>query len=587
MTPAADTPLTLVQWLAATALIFCALLLPAALWAAWWLRGRYARTVLQLQARLAPPAVDIALKPVVDIDLGQPAGAGATARSAPLRIERLWASESPAVPAALPARRLRRWVLGVQFVAGVLFWWLLLLVLVTGMSMVVVSQVADDTPVGLAGTLVGVALLLLPPALAWALQAGLRERSIWLVLTVGGVLMGVWAALTVKTTFAETAGFIGAMLLLPLLASLFLRPALRGAGPPLVAAALVGWAAFVFVCVGLALVFPDDGTNTPWTRQDSVLLAGLVLIAVVVMAWVGRRMLARIARGYAGKQFSEQQLALAAYWALVSGLVLSLVLMVAFDDSGENKDLGVALLLLFAMAAFWLWRVLQRRVLRAVLRRAVAPLPPLLLLRVFKPSGRSEAFMDRLLARWRFAAPVWLIAGPDLAGAFMEPDEFFAWTQDALGERFVADATQISDRVAQLDHGRDPDGRYRVSEMFCANHVWQAAVQALIARAGVVLLDLREYTDQRAGTRFELELLLARGGFERLILLTDEAGDAPQLQGALQRAWAAGGGGVATQLAPVRVLQLAAGSDAELEGVFRAVAGAAASAVATAAAAGA
>ena len=584
MTPAADAPLTLVQWLAATALVFCALLLPLALLAAWWLRGRYARTVLQLQARLAPPPVDRALEPVLDIDLGQLAGAGAAGPNAPLRIERLWAGRSPAVPAALPARRLRRWVLGVQFVGGVLFWWLLLLVLATGMSMVVASQAADDAPVGLAGTLLGVALLSLPPALAWALQAGLRERSIWLVLIAGGVLLGVWASLTVKTTLAETAGFIGAMLLLPLLASLFLRPALRGAGPPLVAAALVGWAAFILVCVGLALVFPDDGTDTPWTQQDSALLAGLVLVAVVVMAWVGRRTLGRIALGYAGKHFSEQQLALAAYWALVSGLVLSLVLMVAFDDSGENKDLRLALLLLLAMAAFWLWRVLQRCVLRAVVRRAPATLPPLLLLRVFKPSGRSEAFMDRLLARWRFAAPVWLIAGPDLAGAFMEPDEFFAWTQGALGERFVADAAQIPDRVARLDHGRDPDGRFRISEMFCANHVWQQAVQALIAQAGVVLLDLREYTEQRAGTRFELELLLARGGFERLILLTDEAGDAPQLRAALQRAWAAGGGGgVAKQLAPVRLLQLSAGSDAELEGVFRAVAGAAASAAAVAA----
>lgn len=579
MTPGADRPLTLVQWLAATALIFCALLLPATLMAAWWLRGRYARTVLHLQVRLAPAPMDVALEPVAGIDPGQLAGAGAAACSGPLRIERLLATALPPVPAALPARRLRRWVLGVQFVAGLLFWWLLLLVLVTGLSLMVASQAADDTPVGLAATLVGVALLLLPPALAWALQAGLRERSIWLVLIVGGVLLGAWARLAVKTTLAETAGFIGAMLLLPLLASLFLRPAFRGAGPPLVAAALVGWAAFILVCVGLALVFPEDGSNTPWTRQDSALLAGLVLLAVVVMAWVGRRMLGRIARGYASKQFSEQQLALAAYWALVSGLVLSLVLMVAFDDSSESKDLHVALLLLFAMAAFWLWRGLQRVVLRTVVARAPAPLPPLLLLRVFKPSGRSEAFMDRLLARWRFAAPVWLIAGPDLAGAFMEPDEFFAWTQDALGERFVANAAQIPGRVSQLDHGRDPDGRYRVSEMFCANHVWQVAVQALIARAGVVLLDLREYTEQRAGTRFELELLLSPGGFERLILLTDEAGDAPQLQAALQRAWAAGSGARGVQQpAPVRLLQLSTGSDAELEGVFHALAAAATSA---------
>ena len=48
------------------------------------------------------------------------------------------------------------------------------------------------------------------------------------------------------------------------------------------------------------------------------------------------------------------------------------------------------------------------------------PRSPLLLLRVFKPSGRSEAFMDRFLARWRFAAPVWMIGGPDLAAEVID-----------------------------------------------------------------------------------------------------------------------------------------------------------------------
>lgn len=573
MTPAADAPLTLMQWLAMTALIFSALLLPLALLAAWWLRERYARTVPQLQARLAPPPpppVDHAAVPTTAAAAPAP-----PAGRAPLHIQRLAAADAPPAPAAVPARRLRRRVLAVQFVVGLLFWWLMLLVLFTGMSMVVASEAAGDSPVGWAGTLVGVALLMLPPALAWALQAGLRERTVWVALAVSGVVLGVATAATVQTTFAETAGFIGAMLLLPLLASLFLRPALRGAGPPLVAAALAGWAAFMLVCLGLVLVLPDDGAQEPWTWQDSAGLAGLLLGAAVLMFWVGRRTLRRIAQGYASKQFSEQQLALMAYWALVCGLVLSLVLMVSFDDGGQSKDLGVALLLVLVAMALSAWRALQRQLLRFVLRKAPAPLPPLLLLRVFKPSNRSEAFMDRLLARWRFTAPVWLIAGPDLAGAFMEPDEFFAWTQGTLGERFVADLAQVSERVNQIDAERDPDGRYRVSELFCANHVWQQTVQALIARAGVILLDLREYTEQRAGTRFELELLLSRGGLDRLILLTDEAGEAPLMQAAVQRAWAARGG---SSPATLCLLQLRDGSDAELEGVFRAVAVAAAAA---------
>ena len=105
-----------------------------------------------------------------------------------------------------------------------------------------------------------------------------------------------------------------------------------------------------------------------------------------------------------------------------------------------------------------------------------------------------------------------------------------------------------------------------MSELFCANSTWQPAVLAMIERAGVILLDLREYTESRAGTRFELLELLRGAPLERVIFLSDEGGDAPRLRGILQEAWQAVG---RRSGQTARIVQLQRESDAELEGLFR------------------
>ena len=119
---------------------------------------------------------------------------------------------------------------------------------------------------------------------------------------------------------------------------------------------------------------------------------------------------------------------------------------------------------------------------------------------------------------------------------------------------------------SRLDGGRDPDGRFRVSELFCANTTWKQTVLAMIEHAGEILLDLREYSASRAGTRYELQELLRRAPLERVLFLTDEAGDAPQLRAAISDAWQAVGRR-ADQT--VQIVQLKSESDAALDGLFR------------------
>lgn len=570
-----DDDLNPTQWVAVLVALLV-LLVPLAVALAAWCKRRYARAVVQLQATLAAEAGS-----------APPAPASAPAARVwpatpvpPLQIVTLPAAgvgSAAASDPAAPARRLRRRVLAVQFVAGLAYWWLLLLCIAIALAWW--QELAGPTPDSAAelGSLATNALLwpllVLPAALGWAFQAGLREGRVWAAAALGALVFGA-GLVGAGVGWVAGAGTAGLAALLAALLAAFLRPAVRGAGPPLVAALTVGLLVYG-VLVSLAVALDDTADTGPITWREGTLAAALLLALLAPAAWVAWRVLLRLARRYAAKRFSEMQLALGAYWGLVTAFAAGLVLLLAFDERTGATMEWVAL----AIALVWFaWRGLQRAALWSARRGAGAPLGALLMLRVFKPSQRSEAFTDRFLARWRFAAPVWMIAGPDLAGACMEPDEFFAFLGRRLRERFIADVAELPARLQALDGERDPDGRFRVSELFCSNATWKAAVLALIGRAGVVLLDLREYTAARAGTRFELEAVLRRVPLQRVVIIVGAGDDPAPLQAEIQAAWQRAGGpaGGGAEPAVLRLLQVGPGDDAEMKGLFRAAATAAA-----------
>jgi hypothetical protein len=556
---ASDTEITSTQWAAVIAL-FLMLLVPIAVALAWWFKRRYARAIVRLQASSARSPDDAAAaKADMAPDVPNSTAPPLTVQLVPAASTTVGEDDPTKAP-----RRLRRRVLLAQFAAGTIYWIGLMFFVIVGVAIYGAVTHSDPSPepdADWVSSLALLAMVLVPPLLAWALQAGTREAVAWWIVVAGSVALGAglvrWgqgpiAALAVPVSLAA----LGLML------TAFLRPSVRGAGPPLIAAMTVAFLVFsTFSMIAVAL---DDSSSEDSSTWLEILVAiGLLLAVGAISFWVGWRMLLRISRRYTQKRFSELQLALGSYWGVMTLFVLMAVLFLAFEEKTGGAMEWVGLV----VVVWWLaWRMAQRLALRWAIRRAAPARPPLLLLRVFKPSGRSEAFMDRFLARWRFAAPVWMIAGPDLAGAMMEPDEFFAYLRRKLGDRFISDETQIPERIAALDGGRDPDGRFRVSELFCANTTWQQTVLAMIERAGEILLDLREYSASRAGTRYELQELLRRAPLERVLFLTDEAGDAPQLRAAITDAWQAVGRR-ADQT--VRIVQLKSESDAELDGLFR------------------
>lgn len=563
---------TLTQWTAAI-VIYGVLSVPLAVAGAWWCKRRYARAVVALQRQN-----DYAAEPAQSEPAREPA-------TAPLAIE-VWPLERTndgIAPGALAAAtRLRRRVLWTQATLGTLLWVLLIFTFIAALAYWSAAARRPNVAVTPSawGHLILWPLLFAPPLLPCAFQGGWRESHVWMGLGVvfGSVLLGAIGIGTdnAMSTLASVA-LMAAVAAIPLA---FLRPDFRGAGPPLLLA-LVAVMTALWLFGAVADAFGDGDRNAPETAAYWWRLAIVLPLAILFAAWFGKRILLRLAQRYGSKRFSDLALAHSAYWSLISMLVAALISMGAFEGRTGS---AMTWFVLTVFLQWWVWRALQRHILGRLVRKAPPQGPALLLLRVFKPSARSESFMDRLLARWRFTGPAWMIAGPDLAGAFMEPDEFFVWLRRRLRERFVAREDEVRARIDALDNARDPDGRFRVSELFCADATWKPAVLALMDRADVVLLDLREFTPQRTGTHYELVQLLRRADLAKVCVLVDAADPPDALHHALQSAWREAGRAVAPNAKAPRltVMRLDERSNAQVKALASALALAAARSTLTA-----
>jgi hypothetical protein len=551
---------------------FLLLMLPSVAVIAWWLKRRYTAAIIRLQKEAV--SVGTAQGNNAAIPESEPSAAPQRLPELPLCI--LAAQEVPYCFDGMDEtdrhRRLRRRVLFLQFWSGLLYWCVLWLFAAT----VFVGAVGDPTQVFAVVRLIGplpLLALLVPAVIAWLLQAGVDRRLMNIAaVVVLAVALGLQFS---KAGWESVAGFSFGYAAIALLVSAFLRPSIRGAGLPLMSAGIVGWIVLTAM-FALALALDSDDAETSMTQ----LAVGVVVLVFILAAtvWCGWRTLMRLALKYQAKRFSDMQLALASYWALLTAFMLGSVLRDQTLLVFSSSRLKAEWVCVYIIVLWLLWRSTQSVALRRAVRTAEPSIGPLLFLRVFKPSRRSEEFTDRFFAYWRFAAPVWMIAGPDLTGAYMEPDEFFAYLKGRLRERFIANPDEAASRVEALDNARDPDGRFRVNEVLCSDTSWQPAVLQMMSRAGVILLDLREYSQQRKGTRFELTELLRRASLDRVLLLIDAKDDVSDFTREIESIWREVGGyrNDSADLGDLHILRFSKGSNTEMHGLFRATVHAAA-----------
>ncbi|MGB7990902.1 MAG: hypothetical protein WCF44_16000 [Candidatus Methylophosphatis roskildensis] len=251
---------------------------------------------------------------------------------------------------------------------------------------------------------------------------------------------------------------------------------------------------------------PVVGEFGAWTTIGVFALAPWLLLA-----WPSWRLARALARGYEAKHFSEPLYLMGSYW-LVALLV---------DALAASHSIGAWSL---TVIGCWLWIPLGMRLARGWLAPPAEP-PNLLVLRVFRRDAQVQALFDSVVERWRYSGTASLIAGTDLALNTLEPDELFAFLNGRLRNRFIAGGDDLARQLAAIDVAPDPDGRFRVADFYCFDSTWKLALAALVARADVVLMDLRGLVAGNAGCLHELGVLAQAGHLQRVVLLFDTQTD--------------------------------------------------------------
>lgn len=306
---------------------------------------------------------------------------------------------------------------------------------------------------------------------------------------------------------------------------LFLNRAVRSVGPPLLAM-------FLIVAIGATLAMIAASTPAGLEAMtklffrlsipETLWMPATAFIGMAALAplawWVGTWLRAL----HTAKWMNDQSMVIDAIW-------LFQALMLCQEMALERGVLGFV-----GLACFVAMKLIALLGMRPAVLAARSRAPArLLLLRTFRRQRSSEQLFDLLGARWRYAGPITLIAAPDLASSTLDPDEFLDFLAGKLGQRFVIDPATLAQRLQAIDERPDPDGRYRVTELYCGSDTWQAAVRGLMARSDLVAMDLRGFTRSNQGCLFEVETLLDLVPAERMAFLVDQTTDQTFLREAL------------------------------------------------------
>lgn len=386
------------------------------------------------------------------------------------------------------------------------------------------------------------------PTLALLLALGRRESLALAAKYIGigclAVMLITLASLALRGSFdtAPVTNIYWMLVSLAYLASAPLvlivvtgRRPIRGVMPMAMATTLLfGAGMLVFRQVQVrALNF--EAVQSAWSAVGAVTSMQLASYAVFMLVslpvgWVAWLALKRLAARFERKRFSDMQMIVDCWWIFVAA------------EAAVTLPVPTAWALVAGSAAFAAYKAGVRGVLSAWPLEVNTDAPRLLLLRVFGYQARTEALFDRVAAVWRLRGPVHLIAAPDLATRTVDPGDTLALIGGRLAEQYVGSVSELPHRMATLDRCPDPDGRFRVNEVYCHDDTWRPSLEALLDASDGVLMDLRTFSRQNAGCIFELEQVVRRMPIGRVVFICDRTTDVAFMEDALVQAWKAESG---------------------------------------------
>jgi hypothetical protein len=331
----------------------------------------------------------------------------------------------------------------------------------------------------------------------------------------------LWRQIEFRPLEALSAMAVDMLLPLALVSLIFLGNAARAVAPWLLTpVAALMWASLMSVDVLMYLT----GKQTPWLVSILVWMAELmgpnafwvaVVVAVAlpwILLWWPARVLGRaLGRGYSRKWFSDLLVVFSGVWAFS---LADRALTTA--ESAGFASIVIFLPLLWIPLVMWVtrrWRPMP------------AHPPTLLVLRVFQKDAQTQLLFDQVVERWRLSGNTLITAGTDLADRTLDADDIFQFLDGKLAERFVNGPADVARRITAFDMAPDIDGRFRVNECYCHDSTWELALQALVRRSDVVLMDLRGFQEKNRGCATELTTLATGVRELRVVLLVDTRTD--------------------------------------------------------------
>lgn len=192
--------------------------------------------------------------------------------------------------------------------------------------------------------------------------------------------------------------------------------------------------------------------------------------------------------------------------------------------------------------------VMPKRPRRIKEARNVIGRPPLniVYLRMFANPARARTFLE---SAWREFGYVHLLRDASSVTPreyrkartglfFVEDDTGFAHELRSATNTPLRPGRHRLDGVAPKSvKVRDPFGAYPLCAVACRADYWRRAVDLLLRRANLVVLDLSGFTSRNAGTAYELQRVIDLVPIERVILICDPKSDRRFLQSTIESSW--------------------------------------------------